>query len=155
MCYVEACKKVKLSLDSHDYMSFVCMRLYVHNCRTPYLGVSVSSALGFLFLDAVLYFVIGWYISEVFPDEGSGVGEVWYFPITRGYYFDIFGNGYTGRRGRDEGLDNSCCFGLWRCLMGGNGKRKQRNNDETKSKSDGSGIDTSGNRGIEKLKDVP
>lgn len=37
------------------------------NIRQKYMGVSVGDACGFLILDTVLYFVLGWYFHQLLP----------------------------------------------------------------------------------------
>lgn len=41
-----------------------------------------------MLFDAVLYFVIGWYIEEVFPGR-YGVPRRWYFPFTKSYWLGL------------------------------------------------------------------
>ena len=42
---------------------------------------SMLHVLVMLLVDAVVYFVIAWYIEAVFPGE-YGVPKPWYFPVT-------------------------------------------------------------------------
>ena len=42
---------------------------------------SMAHVIVMLLIDAVIYFVIAWYIEAVFPGE-FGVPKPWYFPVT-------------------------------------------------------------------------
>lgn len=48
---------------------------------TPYMGISVADACGMLFLDTLLYLILGLYFHRLFPGD-LGVPQPWYFPIT-------------------------------------------------------------------------
>ncbi|XP_077499685.1 phospholipid-transporting ATPase ABCA1-like isoform X2 [Amblyomma americanum] len=46
---------------------------------------SIAHIMGLLLLDAVLYFVLAWYIEAVFPGQ-YGVPKPWYFFVTKSYW---------------------------------------------------------------------
>lgn len=46
---------------------------------------SFSTTLGFLFLDTILYLVLGWYFEQVIPRQ-YGVAKKWYFIITPSFW---------------------------------------------------------------------
>lgn len=46
---------------------------------------SIAHVMGLLLLDAVLYFVLAWYIEAVFPGQ-YGVPKPWYFFVTKSYW---------------------------------------------------------------------
>ena len=44
-----------------------------------------NTALGFLFLDTILYIALGWYLEQVIPRQ-YGVAKKWYFPFTPSFW---------------------------------------------------------------------
>ncbi|KAK7169397.1 hypothetical protein R3I93_005384 [Phoxinus phoxinus] len=74
-----------------------------------------------LFIDSVVYFIIGIYIRMVFPGK-YGIGVPWYFPVTRSFWADMF----------------SCCCRapkkIGRGLLFTNMMQEHKSTDKTKGK---------------------
>lgn len=66
-------------------------------------GVSVGDACGFLLLDTLIYFILGWYFHQLFPGE-FGVPRPWYFPFTSTFWSGVF---YMFRKSEKNGGFNS------------------------------------------------
>ncbi|GFN96696.1 ATP-binding cassette sub-family a member 1 [Plakobranchus ocellatus] len=47
---------------------------------------SLETCISMMFLDAIIYFLITWYIEAVFPGQ-YGIPRKWYFPIQKSYWF--------------------------------------------------------------------
>lgn len=67
--------------------------------------ISWIAIVGIMAFDAVLYFLITWYIEGVFPGR-YGVSKPWYFPFLPSYWCGkrYAGSGYA-RRGRARSVN--------------------------------------------------
>jgi ATP-binding cassette subfamily A (ABC1) protein 3 len=50
---------------------------------------SFNTTLGFLFIDTILYIVLGWYLEQVIPRQ-YGVAKKWYFLLTPSFWKEVF-----------------------------------------------------------------
>ena len=54
--------------------------------NTQYHGIPLTTVIGMLFIDAVVYSVLSWYLAQVIPSTDFGVVKPWYFLLTPSYW---------------------------------------------------------------------